>query len=174
MTIFVLWRIPQIWQIWVLCTSFIAFSHSSKLNVPKLLLPYSTHASVNFTLKAETGCFTWWVTGPGCDKLLSLSPVHHLLISSCPSSPPVPHLLISSSPHLLLASSLLSSHFLYSPIVSSPLLFFPLPSPHLPSLSTAAVVQGNELDAQGVVEIILCLQYSHVHYSTFFVKGQMV
>ncbi|XP_062395726.1 nuclear pore membrane glycoprotein 210-like [Sardina pilchardus] len=73
MPLFGPWRVPEILRIWVLCTSLITYSHSSKLNVPKLLLPYSTHASVNFTLKAETGCYTWESSHPDLVSVLPLS-----------------------------------------------------------------------------------------------------
>ncbi|XP_076135714.1 nuclear pore membrane glycoprotein 210 [Alosa pseudoharengus] len=89
MPLFAPWRIPEIWRIWVLCILLIAYSHSSKLNVPQLLLPYSTHASVNFTLKAETGCYT-------CVLPLSLSaPSSFPPLSSCSQ-----HALVSALPTL--------------------------------------------------------------------------
>jgi len=47
--------------VWVilLMSSLIALSKSSKLNVPKLLLPLSVHVPVNITLTAQRGCYKW-------------------------------------------------------------------------------------------------------------------
>ncbi|XP_048117315.1 LOW QUALITY PROTEIN: nuclear pore membrane glycoprotein 210-like [Alosa alosa] len=98
MPLFAPWRIPEIWRIWVLCTSLIAYSHSSKLNVPKLLLPYSTHASVNFTLKAETGCYTWESSHPDLVSVLPLSLSAHS--SFLPPSSCSQHALVSALPTL--------------------------------------------------------------------------
>ncbi|XP_067865995.1 nuclear pore membrane glycoprotein 210-like [Heterodontus francisci] len=36
----------------------------SKLNVPKVLLPYSATVKVNFTLEADEGCYRWFSTRP--------------------------------------------------------------------------------------------------------------
>ncbi|RXN05465.1 nuclear pore membrane glycoprotein 210-like [Labeo rohita] len=42
-------------------SSLITLSKSTKLNVPKLLLPLSTHVPVNITLTAQRGCYKWFV-----------------------------------------------------------------------------------------------------------------
>ena len=34
--------------------------NGSKLNVPKLLLPYYSQFTTNFTLEASDGCFIWY------------------------------------------------------------------------------------------------------------------
>jgi len=47
----------------VLFVTFVIYLHhcnASKLNVPKLLLPYYSQAPTNFTLEASEGCFTWY------------------------------------------------------------------------------------------------------------------
>jgi len=47
--------------VWVilLMSSLIALSKSTKLNVPKLLLPLSVHVPVNITLTVQRGCYKW-------------------------------------------------------------------------------------------------------------------
>jgi len=45
----------------VLVSVFIHISSGAKLNVPKLLLPYYSQATTNFTLQASEGCFIWYV-----------------------------------------------------------------------------------------------------------------
>jgi len=47
--------------------TFMIYLHcfnASKLNVPKLLLPYYSQAPTNFTLEASEGCFTWYDLNP--------------------------------------------------------------------------------------------------------------
>ncbi|XP_029593837.1 nuclear pore membrane glycoprotein 210 isoform X6 [Salmo trutta] len=64
----------------VLCTFFIfsvtiiALSQSTRLNVPKLLLPRSNHNHVNFTLTAEKGCYKWVSSRPQAVVVWPLSP----------------------------------------------------------------------------------------------------
>ncbi|XP_041094848.1 nuclear pore membrane glycoprotein 210-like isoform X2 [Polyodon spathula] len=41
------------------CLNVLFSAETSKLNAPKLLLPYSAAAKVNFTLEAEEGCYAW-------------------------------------------------------------------------------------------------------------------
>lgn len=36
-------------------------SASSKLNIPKVLLPLARSTKINFTLEATEGCYRWWV-----------------------------------------------------------------------------------------------------------------
>ncbi|XP_041052651.1 nuclear pore membrane glycoprotein 210-like [Carcharodon carcharias] len=40
------------------------YSTGAKLNVPKVLLPYSAAVKVNFTLEADEGCYGWFSTRP--------------------------------------------------------------------------------------------------------------
>ena len=54
--------VVMLWKV-VLIATFAINLHScnaSKLNVPKLLLPYYSQAPTNFTLEASEGCFTWY------------------------------------------------------------------------------------------------------------------
>ncbi|XP_063055613.1 nuclear pore membrane glycoprotein 210-like isoform X2 [Engraulis encrasicolus] len=94
MTVFAPRGIQQIWRIWMLGTSLIVLSHASKLNVPKLLLPFSIHASVNFTLKADAGCYTWESSQSDVVSVLPLSM----------STPPLPLPPSSCSQHALVST----------------------------------------------------------------------
>lgn len=47
-----------VWGV-LLMNSLITLSQSSKLNVPKVLLPLSAPVPVNVTLTAQSGCYTW-------------------------------------------------------------------------------------------------------------------
>ncbi|KAK7157646.1 hypothetical protein R3I93_008974 [Phoxinus phoxinus] len=74
--------------VWVilLMSSLIALSKSTKLNVPKLLLPLSVHVPVNITLTAQRGCYKWVSSKPETVRvypLSALSPPAPLPLSSC-------------------------------------------------------------------------------------------
>ncbi|XP_032901430.1 nuclear pore membrane glycoprotein 210-like [Amblyraja radiata] len=45
----------------------------AKLNVPKVLLPYSSTVKVNFTLQADEGCYGWFSTRP---DIATIEPVY--------------------------------------------------------------------------------------------------
>ncbi|XP_052434204.1 nuclear pore membrane glycoprotein 210-like [Carassius gibelio] len=67
-------------------SSLITLSKSTKLNVPKLLLPLSTHVPVNITLTAQRGCYKWVSSKPETVRvypLSALSPPALLPLSSC-------------------------------------------------------------------------------------------
>uniref|UniRef100_UPI00398F7D21 nuclear pore membrane glycoprotein 210-like isoform X1 n=2 Tax=Pristiophorus japonicus TaxID=55135 RepID=UPI00398F7D21 len=52
---------------WARLLSLVVLSRCSigaKLNVPKVLLPYSATVKVNFTLEADEGCYDWFSTRP--------------------------------------------------------------------------------------------------------------
>jgi len=55
-------RVKMLWKFVFIVTFVIHFhcNNGSKLNVPKLLLPYYSQAPTNFTLEASEGCFTWY------------------------------------------------------------------------------------------------------------------
>ncbi|GCC21839.1 hypothetical protein chiPu_0000225 [Chiloscyllium punctatum] len=53
------------------CISF--YSEASKLNIPKVLLPYARSTTVNFTLEAAEGCYKWWSTRP---EVASIEPIN--------------------------------------------------------------------------------------------------
>uniref|UniRef100_A0A8C2H0L8 Uncharacterized protein n=1 Tax=Cyprinus carpio TaxID=7962 RepID=A0A8C2H0L8_CYPCA len=65
-----------VWGV-LLMSSLITLSKSTKLNVPKLLLPLSTRVPVNITLTAQRGCYKWVY------PLSALSPPALLPLSSC-------------------------------------------------------------------------------------------
>ncbi|XP_058863562.1 nuclear pore membrane glycoprotein 210-like [Acipenser ruthenus] len=50
---------PRLYLMCFWCLNALFLVETSKLNVPKLLLPYTTAAKVNFTLEAEEGCYKW-------------------------------------------------------------------------------------------------------------------
>eukprot|EP00058_Branchiostoma_floridae_P022277 XP_002607767.1 hypothetical protein BRAFLDRAFT_82784 [Branchiostoma floridae] len=54
----------------------ISLSFASKLNAPKVLLPYYSTVATNFTLEASDGCFTWRSTRPEV-ATVQIVPVHH-------------------------------------------------------------------------------------------------
>ncbi|XP_038668645.1 nuclear pore membrane glycoprotein 210 [Scyliorhinus canicula] len=60
---------------WILilasCMHF--YSEASKLNIPKVLLPYARSTTVNFTLEAAEGCYKWWSTRP---EVASIEPIN--------------------------------------------------------------------------------------------------
>ncbi|XP_066538936.1 nuclear pore membrane glycoprotein 210-like isoform X3 [Hoplias malabaricus] len=61
-------------------------SHSTKLNVPSLLLPFTTHQPVHFPLRAEKGCYKWVSFEPEGVQVYPLSsstPPTLLPLSSC-------------------------------------------------------------------------------------------
>ncbi|XP_055766807.1 nuclear pore membrane glycoprotein 210-like [Salvelinus fontinalis] len=58
----------------IFCVTIIALSQSTRLNVPKLLLPRSNHNHVNFTLTAEKGCYKWVSSRPQAVVVWPLSP----------------------------------------------------------------------------------------------------
>jgi len=51
-----LWKVAFL----VAFSIYLRCCNASKLNVPKLLLPYYSQAPTNFTLEASEGCFTWY------------------------------------------------------------------------------------------------------------------
>ncbi|XP_078582959.1 nuclear pore membrane glycoprotein 210-like [Branchiostoma floridae x Branchiostoma japonicum] len=53
----------------------ISLSFASKLNAPKVLLPYYSTVATNFTLEASDGCFTWRSTRPEV-ATVQIVPVH--------------------------------------------------------------------------------------------------
>ncbi|XP_056617823.1 nuclear pore membrane glycoprotein 210-like isoform X3 [Triplophysa dalaica] len=80
-----LMKARAVWGI-LLMNSLITLSQSSKLNVPKLLLPLSARVPVNITLTAERGCYTWVSSKPECVRvypLSAVSPPDPLPASSC-------------------------------------------------------------------------------------------
>ncbi|XP_051577817.1 nuclear pore membrane glycoprotein 210-like [Myxocyprinus asiaticus] len=80
---------------WVLLmSSLITLSQSTRLNVPKLLLPLSTHVPVNITLTAQRGCYKWVSSQPDRVRVYPLSAV----------SPPVPLPLSSCSQQCLVSA----------------------------------------------------------------------
>ncbi|KAI8519172.1 hypothetical protein Bbelb_024290 [Branchiostoma belcheri] len=54
----------------------ISVCFSSKLNAPKVLLPYYSTVATNFTLEASDGCFTWGSTRPEV-ATVQIIPLHH-------------------------------------------------------------------------------------------------
>ncbi|XP_019637955.1 PREDICTED: nuclear pore membrane glycoprotein 210-like [Branchiostoma belcheri] len=54
----------------------ISLCFSSKLNAPKVLLPYYSTVATNFTLEASDGCFTWRSTRPEV-ATVQIIPLHH-------------------------------------------------------------------------------------------------
>ncbi|KAF4103256.1 hypothetical protein G5714_016139 [Onychostoma macrolepis] len=67
-------------------SSLITLRKSTKLNVPKLLLPLSTHVPVNITLTAQRGCYKWVSSKPETVRLYplsALSPPALLPLSCC-------------------------------------------------------------------------------------------
>ncbi|XP_066264894.1 nuclear pore membrane glycoprotein 210-like [Branchiostoma lanceolatum] len=54
----------------------ISLSFASKLNAPKVLLPYYSTVATNFTLEASDGCFTWRSTRPEV-ATVQIIPLHH-------------------------------------------------------------------------------------------------
>ncbi|XP_021453988.1 nuclear pore membrane glycoprotein 210 [Oncorhynchus mykiss] len=85
----------------IFSVTIIALSQSTRLNVPKLLLPRSNHNHVNFTLTAEKGCYKWVSSQPQAVVVWPLSPsippsiLHpsacsqHVLVSARPQSAPL-------------------------------------------------------------------------------------
>ncbi|KAL1259420.1 hypothetical protein QQF64_009997 [Cirrhinus molitorella] len=74
-----------VWGI-LLMSSLITLSKSTKLNVPKLLLPLSVHVPVNITLTVQIGCYKWVSSKPETVRvypLSALSPPALLPLSSC-------------------------------------------------------------------------------------------
>ncbi|XP_067305787.1 nuclear pore membrane glycoprotein 210-like [Pseudorasbora parva] len=74
-----------VWAI-LLMSSLITQSKSTKLNVPKLLLPLSVHVPVNISLTAQRGCYKWVSSKPETVRvypLSALSPPALLPVSSC-------------------------------------------------------------------------------------------
>uniref|UniRef100_A0A9J8ASA8 Uncharacterized protein n=1 Tax=Cyprinus carpio carpio TaxID=630221 RepID=A0A9J8ASA8_CYPCA len=74
-----------VWGV-LLMSSLITLSKSTKLNVPKLLLPLSTRVPVNITLTAQRGCYKWVSFKPETVRvypLSALSPPALLPLSSC-------------------------------------------------------------------------------------------
>ncbi|XP_072928260.1 nuclear pore membrane glycoprotein 210 [Hemitrygon akajei] len=61
---------------WILIAiSYIIFcSEASKLNIPKVLLPFARSTTVNFTLEAAEGCYKWWSTRPDVASIEPLNP----------------------------------------------------------------------------------------------------
>jgi len=54
-------RVIMLWKVvFVIFAIYLHCCNASKLNVPKLLLPYYSQAPTNFTLEASEGCFTWY------------------------------------------------------------------------------------------------------------------
>lgn len=51
---------------WILVVASCIYfcSEASKLNIPKVLLPFARSTTVNFTLEATEGCYKWWSTRP--------------------------------------------------------------------------------------------------------------
>ncbi|NXQ66149.1 PO210 protein, partial [Quiscalus mexicanus] len=47
---------------------------SSKLNTPKVLLPFTRGTRVNFTLEASEGCYRWSSTRPEVASIEPLGP----------------------------------------------------------------------------------------------------
>ncbi|XP_067823987.1 nuclear pore membrane glycoprotein 210-like [Heptranchias perlo] len=52
---------------------FFRYSIGAKLNVPKVLLPYSATVKVNFTMEADEGCYLWFSTRP---DVATIEPVY--------------------------------------------------------------------------------------------------
>ncbi|XP_068107947.1 nuclear pore membrane glycoprotein 210 [Hyperolius riggenbachi] len=55
------------------CMMELQISASSKLNVPKLLLPYTRGARINYTLEVTEGCYKWSSTRPEVASIVPLS-----------------------------------------------------------------------------------------------------
>ena len=51
-------KLKKVFEMFIPFFILLVISHASKINVPKLLLPYND-VSVNFTLIVDDGCFTW-------------------------------------------------------------------------------------------------------------------
>ncbi|XP_018095905.1 nuclear pore membrane glycoprotein 210 [Xenopus laevis] len=58
--------------VWLLLVSLLSLSAASKLNIPKVLLPYTRAARINFTLGVTEGCYTWSSSRP---EVASIEPV---------------------------------------------------------------------------------------------------
>ncbi|XP_042194492.1 nuclear pore membrane glycoprotein 210-like [Callorhinchus milii] len=57
-------QVSGLWYALLLLLLLSGCSLASKLNVPKVLLPYSPTIKVNFTLEADEGCYRWYSTRP--------------------------------------------------------------------------------------------------------------
>ncbi|XP_028971737.2 nuclear pore membrane glycoprotein 210-like isoform X2 [Esox lucius] len=60
-------------KLFIFILTIIAWSQSTRLNVPKLLLPSSNHNHINFTLTAEKGCYKWVSSRPQTVSVRPLS-----------------------------------------------------------------------------------------------------
>jgi len=60
---------PGMWARIVLLFVLLGVVHSSKLNVPRVLLPYA-QSPPHFTLVSESGCYTWSSTRPDVVQVL--------------------------------------------------------------------------------------------------------
>ncbi|XP_078082042.1 nuclear pore membrane glycoprotein 210-like [Mustelus asterias] len=59
---------------WLLCVALLCrCSAGAKLNVPKVLLPYSPNVKANFTMEADEGCYQWYSTRP---DVATIEPVY--------------------------------------------------------------------------------------------------
>ena len=50
--------LPAMWAFYVVFALFYVVN-CTKLNVPKVLLPYHSSVAANFTLEADVGCLKW-------------------------------------------------------------------------------------------------------------------
>uniref|UniRef100_A0A8K9XKT0 Uncharacterized protein n=1 Tax=Oncorhynchus mykiss TaxID=8022 RepID=A0A8K9XKT0_ONCMY len=74
----------------IFSVTIIALSQSTRLNVPKLLLPRSNHNHVNFTLTAEKGFVVWPLSPSIPPSILHPSACsQHVLVSARPQSAPL-------------------------------------------------------------------------------------
>ncbi|XP_059827483.1 nuclear pore membrane glycoprotein 210-like [Hypanus sabinus] len=61
------------WDRLLLLSVLFHYSAGAKLNVPKILLPYSATVRVSFTLEADEGCYGWFSTRP---DIATVEPVY--------------------------------------------------------------------------------------------------
>lgn len=53
-------------QLLLFLITVIQVDSTSKLNIPKVLLPLARSTKINFTLETTEGCYRWWVKHPQC------------------------------------------------------------------------------------------------------------
>ncbi|XP_038670312.1 nuclear pore membrane glycoprotein 210-like isoform X3 [Scyliorhinus canicula] len=62
-----------LWPGLLYVVAVLRYSAGAKLNVPKVLLPYSANVKANFTLEADEGCYQWFSTRP---DVATIEPVY--------------------------------------------------------------------------------------------------
>ena len=73
--------VARTWLVWL---TILTSSAASKLNVPRVLLPYSS-SPPSFSLTSEAGCYSWSTTRP---DIISLLPDNKQCSASAVSNTP--------------------------------------------------------------------------------------